>query len=373
MSYSSASFSPDDHRYMARALQLAEQGLFTTSPNPRVGCVLVRAEQIVGEGFHVKAGEVHAEVHALAAAGDATQGATAYVTLEPCSHHGRTPPCADALIQAGVRRVVAAMTDPNPQVAGQGLTRLREAGIEVACGLMQQEARALNPGFIQRMQRGMPWVRLKVASSLDGKTALNNGMSQWITSPESRKDVHRLRARSCAMLTGIGTVLGDNPALTVRAIPTTRQPMRVVVDSSLQIQVESQLVQNCGPDDGPLLVVCAENKPVKADLLRMHGVDVLYLPGSFGRVDLRGLLKELARRGINEVMVEAGSKLNGALLQEHLIDEIVFYLAPSLLGNQARGLFDIPELTTLTGQRRLTMTDVRQLGNDLRITAMLPE
>lgn len=358
------SFTAVDHGMMARALQLAERALWTTSPNPRVGCVLVRSGEIVGEGWHEKAGEPHAEVHALRAAGDKARGATAYVTLEPCSHHGRTPPCAAALIAAGVTRVVAAMSDPNPLVAGQGLALLQAAGIETACGLLENEARELNIGFVSRMTRGRPWLRLKTAASLDGKTALNNGISQWITGPEARCDGHRWRARACAILTGIGTVRDDDPQLSVRDVETTRQPLRVVVDSRLETPLTARILQG-----GPVLIAGAVENPEKAALLRSAGADVVILPNAVGKVDLKDLLEELGRRGVNEVHAEAGFKLNGSLLREGLVDELLLYLAPCLIGHQASGLFNLPELTTLAGKRLLQVRDLRQIGEDIRLLA----
>ena len=360
------SFSAVDHGMMARALQLAERGLWTTSPNPRVGCVVVRDGEIVGEGWHERAGEPHAEVHALRAAGELARGATAYVTLEPCSHHGRTPPCAEALVAAGVSRVVAAMSDPNPLVAGQGLAVLRAAGIETACGLMENEARELNIGFVSRMTRGRPWLRLKVAASLDGKTALNNGVSQWITGPDARQDGHRWRARACAILTGIGTVRDDDPQLNVRAVETTRQPLRVVVDSRLETPLTARILQG-----GPVLVAVAVDDEKRANLLRSAGAEVLLLPNASGKVELKDLLEELGRRGINEVHAEAGFKLNGSLLREGLVDELLLYLAPCLIGHAASGLFNLPELTTLNDKRCLKIHDLRQVGADIRVVARL--
>lgn len=361
------SFSADDFRLMARALQLAERGLWTTSPNPRVGCVLVRAGEIVGEGWHEKAGEPHAEVHALRAAGDKARGATAYVTLEPCSHHGRTPPCAEALIAAGISRVVAAMTDPNPLVAGKGLALLQAAGIATASGLLENEARELNIGFVSRMTRARPWLRLKAAASLDGKTALNNGVSQWITGPDARRDGHAWRARACAILTGIGTVRDDDPSLTVRDVATTRQPLRVVVDSRLEIAPTARILQG-----EPVLIVGAVEDAEKMALLRSTGNFVEILNNGSGKVDLKALLELLAQRGINEVHAEAGFKLNGSLLREGLVDELLLYLAPCLIGHAASGLFNLPELTTLDGKKRLKIRDLRQLGEDIRLIARFP-
>ncbi len=357
-------FSAVDHGMMARALQLAERGLWTTSPNPRVGCVLLRDGEIVGEGWHEKAGEPHAEVHALRAAGERARGATAYVTLEPCSHHGRTPPCAKALIAAGVTRVVAAMTDPNPLVAGKGLAMLQAAGITTASGLLESPARELNIGFVSRMTRGRPWLRLKTAASLDGKTALNNGVSQWITGPEARRDGHAWRARACAILTGIGTVRDDDPSLTVRDVQTTRQPWRVIVDSRLETPLTAKILQG-----GPVLIAAAEASPAKTEALRSTGADVIFFNNGQGKVDLAMLLAELARRGVNELHVEAGHKLNGSLWRAGLVDELLLYLAPSLIGDEARGLFHWPALNELAGQRRLKLHDLRQVGGDIRILA----
>jgi diaminohydroxyphosphoribosylaminopyrimidine deaminase/5-amino-6-(5-phosphoribosylamino)uracil reductase len=360
------SFSAVDHGMMARALQLAERGLWTTSPNPRVGCVLLRDGEVVGEGWHEKAGEPHAEVNALRAAGERARGATAYVTLEPCSHYGRTPPCAEALIAAGVARVVAAMTDPNPLVAGQGLTLLQAAGIETASGLLENEARELNIGFVSRMTRGRPWLRLKTAASLDGKTALNNGVSQWITGPDARRDGHRWRARACAILTGIGTVRDDDPQLNVRDVTTTRQPLRVVVDSRLEIPLTARIL-----DGGPVLIAAAVDQPEKAAMLRSTGAEVVIFPNAGGKVELKDLLEELGRRGINEVHAEAGFKLNGSLLREGLVDELLLYLAPCLIGHDASGLFNLPALATLEHKQKLQIRDLRQIGADIRVIARL--
>ena len=367
-------FSAADHQFMARALQLARRGLFTTTPNPRVGCVVVRDGAIVGEGWHETAGGPHAEILALDAAGrvhpDAARGATAYISLEPCSHHGRTPPCADALIEAGVLRVVAAMQDPNPQVAGSGLARLKAAGIETACGLLEPEARELNIGFVSRMTRGSPWLRLKVAASLDGRTALNNGRSQWITTGDARRDAHAWRARSCAILTGIGTVRDDDPRLSVRDVETTRQPLRVVVDSRLEIPPQAQVLQG-----GNVLVVAAleERDEVRDRIaaLRAAGAEVVLLPDARGKVDLARLMEELGRRGINEVLAEAGFRLNGSLLAAGLVDELLIYLAPSLIGDAARGMFNLPELTDLGAKRELNIVELRRIGADIRILARL--
>jgi diaminohydroxyphosphoribosylaminopyrimidine deaminase/5-amino-6-(5-phosphoribosylamino)uracil reductase len=352
-----------DSVWMAQALRLAERGLYTTSPNPRVGCVLVREGGVVGEGWHERAGEPHAEVLALRAAGEAARGATAYVTLEPCSHDGRTPPCADALITAGIERVVAAVQDPNPQVAGQGIAKLRAAGIEVECGLMEAAARELNIGFFARMTRGTPWLRSKIAASLDGRTALANGASQWITGEDARRDVQHWRARSCAVLTGIGTVLADDAQLNVRDIQTSRQPLRVVVDSQLRLSLTASVLFG-----GNVAVYTATQDAEKIAALEKTGARVIVLPDAHGRVDLNAVLRDLAARGCNEVLVEAGSALNGALLQAGLVDELLLYLAPQLLGDAARGMAQLGELSSLDQRVNLKWQDVRQIGNDLRIT-----
>ena len=351
---------------MARALRLAEFGLYSASPNPRVGCVIVRDGQVVGEGWHRLAGEAHAEVHALKMAGARANGATAYVTLEPCSHHGRTPPCAEALLAAGVSRVVAAMQDPNPLVSGRGLQRLADAGVRVECGLLENEAQELNLGFVSRMTRGRPWVRAKLASSLDGKTALENGASQWITGEAARHDGHRWRARACAILCGMGTVMADDPQLSVRGVDTLRQPLKVIVDRQLEMPLTARLL-----DDGRILVATASADTLRADNLRARGAEVLDCRLNNGRVDLGVLLAELGRRGVNEVHVEGGPRLNGALLDAGLVDELLLYVAPSLLGDRARGLFDLPALTSLAGKKSLVFRDVRSVGNDLRILARL--
>ncbi|MHB1084509.1 MAG: bifunctional diaminohydroxyphosphoribosylaminopyrimidine deaminase/5-amino-6-(5-phosphoribosylamino)uracil reductase RibD [Thiobacillus sp.] len=353
-------YSIADHAHMARALQLAAQGLYTTSPNPRVGCVIVKDDRVVGEGWHQRSGAPHAEIHALKTAGDAARGATVYVTLEPCSHHGKTPPCAEALVQAGVARVVAAMTDPNPLVAGSGIDMLTLAGIQAEVGLLENEARALNPGFISRMTRQRPWVRLKTASTLDGKTALTNGASQWITGEAARADVQTLRARACAILTGSGTVLADNPRMNVRDFDIGRQPLRVIVDSTLHTPADAAIL--------PALIACHHAASAPRAALEQAGAEVIALPGPGDRVDLLALLTLLAQRGINELHVEAGAELSGALLAAGLIDEWVAYLAPMAVGDDARGLFAHAPLTMLVDAARFQMTDVRQLGDDLRLT-----
>ena len=348
---------------MAQALQLAALGLHSASPNPRVGCVIVREGKIIGEGWHQRAGTAHAEVHALQQAGAAARGATVYVTLEPCFHQGRTPPCADALVAAGVGGVVAAMVDPNPQVNGRGLAQLQAAGISVEYGLMEESARELNLGFISRMTRGRPWVRSKIAASMDGKTALANGASQWITGAAARRDVQAWRAQSCAILTGVGTVLADDPQLNVRDIETPRQPLRVVVDSRLRTPPGAKILR------GGALIVSAMADASKMQALCDAGAEVLVLPGTDGRVDLMRLLQRLAERGVNNLMVEAGARLNGALLEAGLLDELVMYLAPMLLGDTARGLFALPALNKMDERKNLNLRDVRQVGNDMRVIA----
>ena len=365
--------NPHDSRWMALALRLAEQGRYSTSPNPRVGCVLVKHEKLIGSGWHQRAGEPHAEVYALREAGARAKGATAYVTLEPCSHHGRTPPCADALIAAGVARVVVAMEDPNPLVAGSGIARLREAGIEVESGLMEAAARELNVGFVARMVRGMPWVRCKTGMSLDGRTALANGTSQWITGSEARLDVQHWRARSCAVLTGINTILADDAQLNVREIETPRQPLRVVADSRLRIPLDARILSSltspAGGRGGGVLIYCTVNDSRKISLLEKLGATVVVLPEAEGHVDLVAMLKDLAVRGCNELLVEAGAILNGALFSAGLVDELLLYIAPQLLGDCARGIASLGELTSLDQRVDLVWQDVRSVGRDLRITA----
>lgn len=356
-------FTEADRTHMARALELAERGLYTTTPNPRVGCVIVRDGEVVGEGWHERAGEAHAEVIALRAAAERAQGSTVYVTLEPCTHTGRTPPCIEALIDAKVARVIAAMCDPNPLVAGKGFDALRGAGIEADHGLMETQARELNIGFVSRMTRGRPWVRMKIAASLDGKTALLNGRSQWITGPEARRDAHRWRARACAVLTGIGTVRDDDPQLTVREVDTPRQPVRIVVDSRLETPLSARVLAK------GTLIAAATGDSAAMSALAGKGAELIVLPNASGKVDLAELVRELARREMNEVHVEAGFRLNGSLLQEGLVDELVVYLAPHLLGDAARGMFHLPQLDDLSGRRELELREMRSVGADIRIIA----
>ena len=360
-------FSDADQRHMAQALALAEHGLYGTTPNPRVGCVLVRDGAVLAEGWHARAGGPHAEAAAIAEAnarGLNLRGATAYVTLEPCNHQGRTPPCARALIEAGVARVVIAMADPNPTASG-GMQALREAGITVECGLLQAEAEALNPGFIARVTRQRPWVRMKIAASLDGRTALVDGRSQWITGAAARQDGHQWRARACAILTGIGTVRDDDPQLNVRDVDTTRQPLRVVIDSRLETPLSARILQG-----SKTLLLSAIDDPAREAAYAVRGVEVERVPSNAqGKTDLPLVLETLARRGINELHVEAGAKLNGSLLREGCVDELLIYLAPSVIGDTGLGMFALPPLAELAAQQRLQFTDVRQIGDDLRIRA----
>ncbi|HET7922302.1 MAG TPA: bifunctional diaminohydroxyphosphoribosylaminopyrimidine deaminase/5-amino-6-(5-phosphoribosylamino)uracil reductase RibD [Gammaproteobacteria bacterium] len=359
-------FSAFDHACMAQALQLAERGLYGTDPNPRVGCVIAKQGNIIGRGFHVRAGEAHAEVNALHEAGVAAHGADVFVTLEPCSHTGRTPPCVNALIEARVARVVAAMQDPNPKVAGSGFAVLREAGVEVAAGLMESQALALNPGFVSRMTRGRPWLRSKLAVSADGRSALANGVSKWISGPAAREDAQHWRARSSAILTGSGTVLADDPALTVRLDGGTghwRQPWRVVLDSTLRVPATARVFDAPGQ---VWLATCVSD-PQRHRPYLARGAAVLVLPALQGRVDPAALLAVLAERECNEVLVEAGAALNGALLNAGLLDELLVYMAPHLLGQGARGMFDLPTLTDMQARHELVLKDVRRIGEDVRM------
>lgn len=351
---------------MSRAFELARRGLYTTDPNPRVGCVLVRDGAIVGEGWHERAGGPHAEAAALTAAGHAARGATAYVTLEPCNHYGRTPPCSLALIEAGVARVVYTIDDPNPEVAGAGAEKLRGQGIEVQGGLMTAEAEALNPGYLRRRRTGRPFVRVKVAASLDGRTALANGESRWITSKTARTDAQHFRARSSAVLTGIGTILADDPALNVRIDESNRQPLRVVLDSSLRIAPEARVINR----QGAVLVVATRDDPARRGVLERKGVEVVLVTETAGRPNLPAVLDLLGKRGANEVWVEAGAVLAGAFVRERLFDELIIYLAPALLGPEARPLLQLPALAALEDRQRLRFTECLSVGDDLRITAV---
>lgn len=350
-----------DRHHMARALQLARQGLYTTSPNPRVGCVIVKGDVVVGEGWHERAGEPHAEINALRQAGESARDATAYVTLEPCSHRGRTGPCSDALVEAGIKRLVVAQTDPNPQV--DSIDKLGDAGVDVETGLMSEDAEALNPGFNKRMRDGLPFVRCKIASSTDGRTAMASGESQWITSEAARQDVQRWRARSCAILTGSGTVIADDPSLNQRYDESGRQPLRVVVDSRLRVSPDARCLTLAGPS----VVATISGHDEKAEAMRQHGVDVENVEADDnGQCDLRAVLKMLAQREINEVHVEAGPALNGALLTAGLIDELLIYQASHIMGGEARGMFNINDLGRMDQRIALTRIELRLVGDDLR-------
>ena len=344
---------------MARALALAGRGLYTTTPNPRVGCVVVRGETVVGEGWHEKTGGLHAEVLAIEKAGARAEGATLYVNLEPCSHHGRTPPCVDLIQKNKIKRVIAAMLDPNPKAAHGG-ERLAAAGIAFEHGLMEAEARELNIGFVSRMTRSRPWVRMKIAATLDGRTALENGKSQWITGPEARKDGQRWRARACAILTGIGTVKADDPRLTVRDVETPRQPLRVIVDSRLEISEKANVL-----DGGDALIFCA------VDPAKKLGAEIQKLANPNGKVELPRMLEELARRGVNELHVEAGFRLNGSLVREGCVDEFLIYLNPSFLGDAAQGMVDLPGFDALEKRPKLKIQSLDRIGDDIRILARL--
>jgi len=358
---------------MARAIQLADQGRYTTQPNPRVGCVIVRDGEMVGEGFHVRAGEGHAEVNALRMAGDLARGATAYVTLEPCSHYGRTPPCAEGLKAAGVARVVSAMVDPNPQVAGRGIGILQDAGIVAEQGLLEADSRALNPGFIKRMEQGLPYVRVKTACSLDGRTAMQSGESQWITGPAARSDVQRLRAQSSAIVTGVDSILHDDSSLTVRAAElqlenadeiVTQQPLRVVLDSQLRIPTSAKILKQ----PGRTLIVTLSTDQTRIAELKSTGAEVLVQPSEHGRIDLDVLLRYLAQdEQCNELLVETGATLAGAFVASGLVDELVVYQAMTLMGSDARPAYALP-FTEMKEQRRLQLLDSRMVGDDLRLT-----
>jgi diaminohydroxyphosphoribosylaminopyrimidine deaminase/5-amino-6-(5-phosphoribosylamino)uracil reductase len=359
--------SERDARYMRRALELALRGLNTTDPNPRVGCVLVRDDRIIAEGWHERAGEAHAEVAALRAAGGAAAGATVYVTLEPCAHTGRTPPCVQALIGARVARVVYASADPNPQVNGAGAAALRAAGIATTAEVLAQEARALNPGFFKRMQSGLPWVRVKLGASLDGRTALANGASRWVTGPAARQDAQRFRARSSVVLSASGTVLADDPALNVRLEGASRQPLRVLLDTQLRVPPQARMFDR----EGPALVFTASRDSAAHAELARHGVQVQRVArAAHGGLDLEMVLRELAAREANEIWVEAGARLAGALLAARLVDELIVYLAPSLLGPAARPLVELPQIERLDERLQLQFTECQPIGPDLRLTAV---
>lgn len=359
-----------ESNFMSRALELAQQGLFRTSPNPRVGCVIVNASgTVLGEGSTQPAGQAHAEIMALRDAhgrGLSVEGATAYVTLEPCSHHGRTGPCCDALADAGLSKVFASVTDPNPMVAGQGVSRLRERGVEVDVGLESQASRELNLGFFSRMIRRRPWVRMKAAASLDGLTALHGGESQWITSPLARSDGHAWRARACAVLTGIGTVLADDPRLDVREVETPRQPDLILLDSQLRVPLHAAIFKA----ERRVFIYTAIQNPEKEALLASRGVTVLHLPNAEGHIDLAALMLDLGRLQMNEVHVEAGSQLNGALLQAGLVDDVLLYLAPKLLG-PGLGIAHRVALSRLSDGTDMAFQSVEMVGPDLRVVARL--
>lgn len=361
----------DDIRYMSEALRLARQGLYTTQPNPRVGCVIVKDGVIVGEGFHARAGGAHAEVVALKQAGYRAYGGTAYVTLEPCAHHGRTPPCANELVIAGLKRVVAATEDANPLVAGRGMKILAAAGIATCVGVLAEEAQTLNAGFLRRINGGLPWLRVKMAASLDGRTAMASGESRWITGPDARRDVQKWRAMSSAIITGIGTVLQDDPALTVRPADWTEwhygevaPPWRVILDTDFRTPIKARLFSQ----PGRIIIAGARAHMDRQTALSDAGAEIWMLPLKNERIDLKVLLQKLAEAGANEVLVEAGATVAGAFAQAGLVDEFVFYMAPILLGSTARPLLDWP-LASIRDQRKLTITDTRMLGSDIRFMA----
>lgn len=352
-----------DAVFMARAIRLAEKGKYTTDPNPRVGCILVKNNKVIAEGWHVKSGLGHAEVNALREVANA-EGATAYVTLEPCSHTGKTGPCSDALIEAGISRVIVAMQDPNPLVAGRGIKKMLDAGLEVECGLLQQDAEGLNEGYIKRMTTGLPFVRSKMAMSLDGRTAMASGESQWITSAQSRADVQRLRAESSVILTGINTVLADNPSLNARLDENITQPIRVILDSSLRMPLNSKMLEL--PSDIWVLTCCVDQQKIIS--LENSGYKVFQINALQGRLDLNSVMIFLAQQHINSVLVEAGAILNGALLEADVVDEWVVYMAPCVLGDQGRGMFNLPAMQKMVDKKQLKMKAVRQVGTDLKLT-----
>ena len=354
----------DDERFMARALALAAKGVNTTHPNPRVGCVVVNDGAVAGEGWHRFAGEEHAEIIALRQAGKRAKGATLYLTLEPCSHHGKTPPCVNAVIKAGISRAVIAMEDPNPLVNGAGIFALRGAGIKVTLGVGEQSAQKLNRGIAKRIRHGRPWVTLKMAVSLDGKTAMTNGESQWITAEAARRDAHKLRAASSAILTGVGTVLRDDPKMTARLEGVERQPLRVVLDSHLSTPQQAKILQ----PPGRALIITAAGNDRDAELLSGDAVEVLPCGERAGQIDLQQVMAELADREINELMLEAGPRLSGSMLKQQLVDQVIIYMAPNLLGNDARGMFNIPGLESMADKHPLAFRDVRMIGGDLRLS-----
>ncbi|WP_325893648.1 bifunctional diaminohydroxyphosphoribosylaminopyrimidine deaminase/5-amino-6-(5-phosphoribosylamino)uracil reductase RibD [Grimontia sp. NTOU-MAR1] len=369
-------FSIFDTQMMLRALELAKRGIYTTAPNPNVGCVITQGDDIVGEGFHFRAGEPHAEVHALQAAGEKARGATAYVTLEPCSHHGRTPPCADALVAAGVSRVICSMVDPNPKVAGRGIQRMRDAGIQVEVGLMQAQAEALNPSFIKVMKTGLPFVQLKLASSLDGRTALANGQSKWITGAEARADVQAFRAQASAILSTSQTVLDDNPSLNVRweelpdvvkaeyAQDDLRQPVRVILDTQRKVSEHAHLFSL----EGDVIIVTASQAEPDNDAYK-----VLTVAKDSGKLDLNITMRALASDGISHIWVEAGATLAGSLLNAGLVDELIVYQAPKLMGIDSRGLVNLKGMTCMNQVPTFELTDVTCIGNDVRLRMQKPQ
>jgi len=362
-----STFTSFDYQMMSRALQLARNGLYTTHPNPRVGCVICKNEAVVGEGWHEYAGGPHAEINALKAAGENAKHATVYVTLEPCCHHGKTPPCSDALVAAGVKRVVVAMQDPHKKVAGEGITQLQQAGIEVTTGLLESEAKALNPGFIKRMETGRPFVRSKLAMSLDGRTAMASGESKWITSAASREDVQRMRARSSAIVTGVGTVLADDPAMTVRLEGVNNQPLRVVLDTHLSMTDTASILKQPGKT---IIMTCRDDAAAR-ESLEKTGAEVVNIPSCGSKVDMEVVLDKLGQMEVNEILLETGATLSGSMLNAGLIDEMVIYMAPVLMGNKARGLFNLPGLDNMSQKIPLNITDVCAMGEDWRFTVQV--
>ena len=353
----------DDHRFMAHALKLAEKGIYTTHPNPRVGCVITLNGVVVGEGYHQIAGESHAEVHALKQAGKYARNATLYVNLEPCCHQGRTPPCTESIIKAGIGRVVIAIEDPNPLVNRAGISALRDAGIEVDIGINQDWATRLNRGFIKRVAQGVPWVTLKIAASLDGRTAMQNGDSQWITSEQARLDAHRLRASSSAIMTGIGTVLRDDPRMTARTEGVVRQPLRVILDSRLSTPEKARILES----EGNVLIMTAPEELPQGEIYKQKNVEVISCAMRNSSLDLAAAMQELGNREINNLMLEAGSKLCGAMLHADLVDEMIIYMSPDLLGSDARGMFQIPGLEFIQDKHQFEYSDVRQVGRDMKL------